>query len=101
VESLPIACTLTSDALRARREGLLADLLRRAQSREDTPEGLRLKFAATHDTLAEITQAVDAERLCCRFLRFTITVEPDEGPVVLELGGPPGTGEFLSALLDS
>ena len=101
MDSLPIACTLTPDALRVRKEGLLGDLLRRAQGREDTPEGLRLTFAPSHDTLAAITQAVDAERLCCRFLRFTITVEPDEGPVILELSGPPGTAEFLSALLDS
>ena len=101
MENLPIACTLTADALRARQSGLLADLLRRTQSREDTPEGLRLTFAPSHDTIAAITQAVDAERLCCRFLRFTITVEPDGGPVILELTGPPGTGEFLSALLDS
>ena len=27
---LPIACTLTAEALRARREGLLTDLARRA-----------------------------------------------------------------------
>ena len=101
MESLPIACTLTPDALRVRKEGLLADLLRRAQSREDTPEGLRLTFAPSHGVIAGITQVIDAERLCCRFLRFTITVEPDEGPGILELSGPPGTGEFLSALLDS
>jgi hypothetical protein len=101
VESLPIACTLTPDTLRVRKEGLLADLLRRAQGREDTPEGLRLTFAPSRDTIAGITQAVDAERLCCRFLRVTITVEPDGGAVILELSGPPGTGEFLSALLDS
>jgi hypothetical protein len=101
VENLPVACTLTPDALRVRREGLLADLLGRAQSREDTPGGLQLTFAPLHDTIAGIARAVDAERLCCRFLRFTITVEPDGGPVILELSGPPGTGEFLSSLLDS
>jgi hypothetical protein len=101
VKNLPVVCTLTPDALRARQEGLLADLLRRAQSCEDTREGLRLTFAPSHDTIARIAEAVDAERLCCRFLRFTITVEPDEGPVILELSGPPGTGAFLAALLDS
>ena len=100
MENLPVACTLTPDALRARQEGLLADLVRRAQSRENTPGGLRLTFAAAHHTIATIAAAVDGERRCCRFLRFTITVEPDGGPVVLELGGPPGTREFLSALLD-
>ena len=97
---LPVACTLTPEALRARRAGLLSDLLRRAEGREDLPEGLRLRFAPTAEILATIARAVEAERHCCRFLRFAITVEPDGGPVVLELTGPPGTAEFLAGLFD-
>jgi hypothetical protein len=97
---LPIACALTPDALRARREGLLSDLVRRAEGREDVSEGLRLRFAPTSETLATIARAVEAERHCCRFLRFGITVEPDGGPVFLELTGPSGTRDFISALLE-
>jgi hypothetical protein len=98
---LPIMCTLTPDALRARREGLLSDLMRRAEGREDLSDGLRLRFAATEDALASITRAVEAERHCCRFLRFGITVEPDGGPIFVELTGPPGTREFVAALLEA
>jgi hypothetical protein len=97
---LPIVCTLTPDALRARRAGLLSDLLQRAEGREDISEGLRLRFAPTGETLATIARAVEAERQCCRFLRFGITVEPDGGPIVLELTGPSGTREFIGALLE-
>ena len=99
--NLPIVCTLTPAALKARREGVLTDLLRRAQAHDELPEGHRLRFGATDDILATIAQAVDAERQCCRFLRFSITIEPDGGPIFLELTGPPGTREFVSALLDS
>jgi hypothetical protein len=87
---LPIACTLTPDALRARREGLLMGLVRRAEHREELSEGLRLQFAPSGD----------AERRCCRFLRFWITVEPDGGPVFLDLTGPSGTRDFVKALLE-
>jgi arsenate reductase len=97
---LPIACTLTPDALRARQQGLLAGLLRRAEGRDLTAEGLRLRFAAADDTLSTIARAVDAERQCCRFLRFAITVEPDGGPMFLEVTGPPGTREFVAGLLE-
>ena len=97
---LPIVCTLTPGALRARREGLLAELLRRSIGHELLPDGLRLRFASSNDALASIARAVDAERHCCRFLRFTITVEPDEGPLTLDLTGPPGTSEFVAALLE-
>ncbi|MGH9349762.1 MAG: hypothetical protein ACRD26_21125 [Vicinamibacterales bacterium] len=97
---LPIVCTLTPDALRARREGLLSDLVRKAEDHTPLPDGLRLRFAPTPDTLSTIARTVEAERQCCRFLRFAIIVEPDGGPIVLELSGPPGTREFAGALLE-
>jgi hypothetical protein len=97
---LPIVCTLTPDALRARREGLLTELQRLSTGHELLPEGLRLRFAPSGETLAAIARAVEAERHCCRFLRFTVTVEPDEGPLTLDLTGPQGTREFVVALLE-
>jgi hypothetical protein len=97
---LPIMCTLTPDGLRARREGLLAELVRRAERCDDRPRGPRLRFAATGETLSTITSAVDAERHCCRFLRFDIAVEPDGEPITLQLSGPPTTREFVTALLE-
>jgi hypothetical protein len=101
VSELPVVCTLDPAAVKARREGLLADLLRRADAHEDMPTGHRLRFEAAEDTLAAIARTVEAERHCCRFLRFQIVVEPDGGPIWLELTGPPGTREFVSALLDA
>ena len=97
---VPIACTLSSDALEVRRQGLLSELLRRVQSHEFTADGLRVVFAADGETLATIAQVVDAERFCCRFLRFVITVAPDGGPIALELSGPAESREFIAALLD-
>jgi hypothetical protein len=98
--NLPIVCTLSPEALQARREGLLADLLRRAEGQEELPDGLRIRFTPAPDTLAAIARVIDAERHCCRFLRFDITVEPDGGPIVLQLSGPPGTREFVAALVE-
>jgi hypothetical protein len=97
---LPIACTLSPDALQARRDGLLKDLLQRADDHELTKDGLRVRFSPGTDTVATLARVVDAERHCCRFLRFVITVEPDGGPVSLELSGPEGTREFIAGLLD-
>ena len=97
---LPIACTLSPDARQARRQGLLADLLRRAQSHELTPDGVPVAFSADGETLATIARVVDAERQCCRFLRFVITVAPDSGPLTFELSRPDGTREFLAGLLE-
>jgi hypothetical protein len=101
VNDLRIACTLTPEALAARRQRLLAALLRRAEHHEVLENGHRLVFAATDETLAMIMTTVAAERHCCEFLQFQITVEPGGGPVTLELTGPKGTQEFLSALFEA
>ena len=99
--NLPVACTLGPGALAARREGLLATLLRSAHAHYELASGHRFSFPAADDTLALIIRTVGAERRCCRFLRFQITVEPDEGQMAVELTGPAGTREFLSALFES
>jgi hypothetical protein len=97
---LPIVCSLTPEALDARRQGFLSRLLQQSSHRELLPDGLRLRFAPSRETLSTITEAVEAERHCCRFLRFIITVEPDGGQITLDLTGSQGTREFVAALLD-
>ena len=97
--NLPVARTLGPAALKARREGLLSDSLSRADQVTELPDGYRISFAASNDVLTLVANTIAAERLCCRFLRFQLTVEPDEGPIVLQLTGPPGTRDFLAALV--
>ena len=96
--NLPIACTLTPDALSARKAGLLARVVRQATERVDIEDGVSLSFPA--GAFADVAAVIDAERVCCRFLQFTLVVEPDSGPLSLSLTGPPGTRDFLDALFD-
>lgn len=100
MSSLPIACTLGPAAVKARRDDLLGSLVRRADERLDLPHGYRVRFTAADDVLPAIAKVIDVERQCCRFLAFHVTVEPDGGPIWLELTGPPGTREFLAGMLD-
>jgi hypothetical protein len=97
---LPVTCTLSPAALKARKENLFNVLLHRPHERHELSNGYRMQFAAEADMLSLIARTVDAERQCCRFLRFAVTVEPDDGPIVLELTGPAGTREFLAAMFD-
>lgn len=101
MSDLPVVCTLGPETLKIRRENLLADLVQRVASHEPLPDGYRLRFVVSEDVLSLITRTIDAERRCCRFLRFQLTVEPAEGPVLLDLTGPPGTREFVAALFTS
>jgi amino-acid N-acetyltransferase len=99
LEPLPIVCTLTPSDLQGRRDDLLVGLLKTAERLEATDAGYRFQFAASSQAVAHIGKVIDAERQCCRFLRFQLTVEPDLGPMWLEVSGPPGTADFLTEML--
>ena len=60
--------------------------------------GFRLRFADAA-LLTTVAAVIDAERQCCRFLAFALTVAPADGPMWLDITGPVGTQEFLSDLL--
>ena len=95
---VPIACALDATELAAGREGLLPGLAARALGREVLPDGLRWRFAPSRELLELAARVVDAERQCCPFLRFDLTVEPDGGPVWLAVTGPTGTRDLLEAV---
>jgi hypothetical protein len=97
--NLPVVCTLTPEAIATRKAALLPRLVQRAMSRENATDGVRLRLPA--DAWSALATTVEAERQCCRFLRFEITVEADGGPISLSLTGPPGTREFLTALIEA
>jgi hypothetical protein len=96
---LPVACTLSPDAIASRRAGLLPGLVRHALRAEEFENGVRYQFAAS--AWPQIAATVEAERRCCRFLQFELRLEPDEGPITLTLTGPRGTRVFLAALIAS
>ena len=98
MSDLPVACTLDPGRLAARRARLLPGLIERAEAREEIAGGWRYTFAATADLLNAVAEAIEGERQCCRFLRFQLTVEPDAGPILLDVTGPAGTREFLADL---
>jgi hypothetical protein len=99
MKELPIACELTPAEIAARREGLLPGLLALAQERVTMGNGLRWRFAPSAEFLTAAAKTIDAERQCCRFLKFVLTVEPDSGDIWLEITGPLGTAEFLNTLM--
>ena len=96
---LPIVCTLSAAELARRQDALLPGLARRAESIEPTCNGYHLRFAPSAELLQRITEVINAERQCCRFLRFDLVVEADLGPITLTLSGPEGTADMLRGLL--
>jgi len=98
MRDLPVACTLPAVEFRARRESLLPALIAQATDREALRHGYRLTFAPAPGLLESLARVIDAERQCCRFLRFQLIVEQDGAPITLDVTGPAGTNEFLAEI---
>ncbi len=95
----PVACTLSQEELRERRGELLPGLAQQASGRQLVEHGVRLRFAPAPGIVGTIARVVDSERLCCAFLRFEISVEPDGGAVTLTVSGPPEAQPLLAELI--
>src|SRR2546423_15651170 len=95
----PIACTLTPEELANRRMELLPGLIRQAVETVEVADGWRLRFENKPGLLKTITDAVEQERSCCRFLCFKIICEPEMGPIVVEVTGPADTTGVLAGVM--
>ena len=93
-------CSLTPEAIRAGRAGLLPGLREHATHMTPVENGYQLTFATSSEMLRSIVQTIDAERQSCRWLQFDLRVAPDAGATTLTLSGPAGAQEFLAALFE-
>jgi hypothetical protein len=96
-EPRPVACSLSAPELAARRAGVLRRVAADRAEARWLPDGLALRFASDPGRVAALGEFIELERQCCAFLRFQLTVEAGGRAVWLELTGPVGTREFLSA----
>ena len=96
--TIPVACTLSPDELHQRRGELLPGLAELAVAREMVDHGVRLRFAPIPDIVTTVARVVEAERHCCAFLRFEISVDPGGGAVTLTVSGPAEAQPLLAEL---
>jgi hypothetical protein len=78
---MDIACTLSPTALGSRRARWRRLIARSGLGRDETPDGLRLRFRADPGAAAELTALAAAERECCAWAGWS--VEPGDGEIAL------------------
>jgi hypothetical protein len=98
--TLPIACTLSAEQLRAQRETLLIGLADHAVQRMPLPRGMRLRFSPTAERMRQIDAVVRRERECCPFLEFRVGLALGSSSLTLDVTGPEGTAGLLALLLE-
>ena len=94
-KSIPIACTLSDDALNIRKENELAILFQKATQMESLDNGYAFKFPGDAETTQLLFDFVAVERECCAFFKFELTFEPQKGPVWLTVSGGDGVKAFI------
>jgi hypothetical protein len=100
MNDLPIACSLTAPELQTRRTEVLQKVRAAALEEQERDDGFAYRFPSNESLLADLLSLIRLEHQCCPFLRLSLTVEPGDGPIWLELTGPDGTKEFLNSILE-
>lgn len=96
--SLPVACSLLDSELQERRRTVLHKVRSAVSEVKEIEHGFIYRLPSDGAWIRELANLVELERQCCPFLKFTITVEPGNGPVCLEMTGPEATKGFLAEI---
>ena len=96
-KSTVIACDMMAlNADQRKRYSELYRLLRRiVRSVDELADGYALSFARADLICMDIAEFVTLEQRCCPFLRFSLELAPDGGPIHLRMTGPDGAKELL------
>lgn len=96
---MTFACRLTDSELRERRSAVLREAGRAVLETRELANGFAYRFPAEDVWLSELARLIGLERQCCPFLTFQLTAEPENGPIWLEVTGPPEAKAFLAEFL--
>jgi len=98
-DEIPVACCLSDEELRNREATLLAQFKAALIKREELDNGYLFRILGDKKSVALVSELIMAERECCPFLKFELSLEPGMGPVSVRMTGPAGTKEFLKSVL--
>ena len=92
---LPIACDLSEQQQRLRREALASDIFKDVQQRDELPDGYAFRYPGDEAWARRLLEFIMFERRCCAFMTFELLFEPGQGSIWLRLRGAAGVKEFI------
>ena len=97
IEGQSIVCDLTAIPADAREQHLLtsAQIFSAAQEIRELPDGYAFCLPNDPGMWMALASFVEQERRCCPFWAFGLNVEPNNGPLWLQLTGPEGAKQLL------
>ncbi len=100
VNSSLFVCKLTGPELQKRKAALRKEVFSKVRKFEEVEDGFHFCFADREGILERLADYILAERKCCPFFQFELTIKPDKGGVELKLCGPKGAKSMIRELMD-
>lgn len=67
------------------------------QEIRELPTGYAWRLPDTTDIIQTVAAFLSYERLCCPFFHFTLEIEPEQGPIWLQITGASDVKAFLQS----
>ena len=96
MDNVDIACRLVGPEFAARKAMIVDSLFSTAAEVVELEDGFSFRFPSEAPWPASVMAFVEAERVCCPFLRFEIVFEPHHGPLWLTLRGSAQAKAFIT-----
>jgi len=95
----PFYCDMSmlSAAERAHKDEIGGRLAAVRLGVKELSNGYEFRFPGDPATLAQLTDWITTERLCCPFFDFDVRLGSERGPIALRLTGRKGTKAFIKA----
>lgn len=86
-KKIALACKLTDKDQIKRMNELHQTLFKKVSRTVEHPNSYELVFKGTDNAIiGDLAEFIKFERLCCPWLMFHLTFQPEEGPISLEMG---------------
>lgn len=94
-----LACNMAAvpEEMRSVHQANIERIAASIQEVRELPTGYALRLANEADLLSTVMAFLSYERLCCPFFRFTLEMEPDQGPIWLHVTGDVNVKAFLQS----
>jgi hypothetical protein len=100
-KKIALACKLTDKDQIKRMNELHQTLFKKVTRAVEHPASYELVFAgADNSIIGDLADFVKFERLCCPWLVFHLTFQPEEGPISLEMGNSAETKEMVYLVME-
>ena len=93
-------CSLSEKELSRRRNQIARLFEQEVRETRELPDGFAFRFASDDALTVRLFKFVQAERQCCGFLTFELTLEPKPSPVWLRLRGDSDAKRFIREMID-